>query len=407
MNDFSHKVTSTGEIPFYFPQPINIKPLYYMKNIKWGFSYIFNKFFWKNISVWCYIVFRKFLTYFFADVTISVCDSQSKEENELIHVEGISKSFKVAKRTTGLRQAMKALFFREHTIVKALKDLSFSIELGEIVGYIGPNGAGKSTTIKIMSGILVPNEGNCTIMGYTPWKDRVQYVKNIGVVFGQRSQLWWDVPVMDSFELLKDIYNVPDEEYKTTIHLLIETLELQNLMNLPVRQLSLGQRMRCEIAASLIHSPKILFLDEPTIGLDAVSKIAVRQFIKTINQEKKVTVILTTHDMNDIEALADRVILIGKGSLLYDGNLEVLRKQFGTHKTITADFLKNTNKIDIAGTSTLSWSPERVVLSIDTERVLTSEVITQLSSKVELIDVSIEAQPIEDIIVQLYKEYQI
>jgi ABC-2 type transport system ATP-binding protein len=325
----------------------------------------------------------------------------------LIKVEGITKSFKVAKRSTGLVQATKALFYREHTIVEALKDITFSIEPGEIVGYIGPNGAGKSTTIKIMSGILVPDGGKCSIMGFTPWKNRVEYVKNIGVVFGQRSQLWWDVPVIDSFELLKDIYYVPQQEYNSTLDLLIETLELQDIINSPVRQLSLGQRMRCEIAASLIHNPQILFLDEPTIGLDAVSKIAVRQFIKTINQEKGVTVVLTTHDMNDIEALANRVILIGKGSLLYDGKLEELRKRFGTHKTITADYRKNSNSIDIPGTSIINWSPEHAVLSIDTEQILTSDVITQLSKKVDLLDVTIESQPIEDIIVQLYKEFQI
>ncbi|MDQ0976689.1 ABC-2 type transport system ATP-binding protein [Neobacillus niacini] len=325
----------------------------------------------------------------------------------MIKVEGITKSFKVAKRSTGLLQATKALFYREHTIVEALKDITFTIEPGEIVGYIGPNGAGKSTTIKIMSGILVPDGGKCGIMGFTPWKNRVEYVKNIGVVFGQRSQLWWDVPVIDSFELLKDIYYVPQQEYKATLDLLIETLELQDIINSPVRQLSLGQRMRCEIAASLIHNPQILFLDEPTIGLDAVSKIAVRQFIKTINQEKGVTVVLTTHDMNDIEALANRVILIGKGSLLYDGKLEELRKRFGTHKTITADYRKNSNSIDIPGTSIIHWSPEHAVLSIDTEQILTSDVITQLSKKVDLLDVTIESQPIEDIIVQLYKEFQI
>ncbi|NWQ44489.1 ATP-binding cassette domain-containing protein [Bacillus sp. EB106-08-02-XG196] len=325
----------------------------------------------------------------------------------MIKLEGITKSFKVAKRSNGLLQATKSLFYREHTIVEALKDISFTIEPGEIVGYIGPNGAGKSTTIKIMSGILVPDGGTCSIMGFTPWKNRVEYVKNIGVVFGQRSQLWWDVPVIDSFELLKDIYKVPQEEYKSTFDLLIETLEIKNIINSPVRQLSLGQRMRCEIAASLIHNPQILFLDEPTIGLDAVSKIAVRQFIKTINQVKGVTVVLTTHDMNDIEALATRVILIGKGSLLYDGKIEELRKRFGTHKTITADYRKNTNSFDIPGTTIIHWSPEHAVLSIDTEQILTSDVITQLSKKVDLLDVTIESQPIEDIIVQLYKEFQI
>jgi ABC-2 type transport system ATP-binding protein len=325
----------------------------------------------------------------------------------LIAVEGLSKSFKVAKRSTGLRQAMKALFYREHTIVPALNDISFSIHTGEIVGYIGPNGAGKSTTIKVMSGILVPDQGNCTIMGYTPWKERVPYVKNIGVVFGQRSQLWWDVPVMDSFELLRDIYKVPHQEYKQNVDLLIETLDLKNLVNSPVRQLSLGQRMRCEIAASLLHSPKILFLDEPTIGLDAVSKMAVRQFIKTMNKEKGVTVILTTHDMNDIEALADRVILIGKGSLLYDGKLTKLRSRFGAHKKITVDYRENSTRFEIPGTDLLSWTPERAVMSVNTEQMMVSEAITHLSAKVEIADVSIEAQPIEDIIVQLYKEYQI
>lgn len=337
----------------------------------------------------------------------SVTHNRSGGGKRLIHLQGISKSFKIAKRQSGFRQAAKSLFYREHTIVDALKEISFSINPGEIVGYIGPNGAGKSTTIKIMSGILVPDTGSCSIMGFTPWKDRVQYVQNIGVVFGQRSQLWWDVPVMDSFELLKDIYKVPQQEYQTSIELLIETLELENILYSPVRQLSLGQRMRCEIAASLLHNPKILFLDEPTIGLDAASKIAVRQFIKTINKEKGVTVILTTHDMNDIEALADRVILIGKGSLLYDGQLEELRKQFGSQKTITADFRKNAQPIDIQGATVLSRSPEQVVLSIDTEQVNTSEIITQLSNKLELIDVSIEAQPIEETILKLYKEYQV
>lgn len=246
----------------------------------------------------------------------------------MITVNGINKSFKVAKRTAGVGSAFKALFRREYTEVAALSDISFSIGQGEVVGYIGPNGAGKSTTIKVMSGILVPDSGTCSIMGFTPWLERVKYVKNIGVVFGQRSQLWWDVPVIDSFELLRDIYDVPEHEYRSNLTLLTETLDLSGLLNTPVRQLSLGQRMRCELAASLLHSPSILFLDEPTIGLDAVSKLAVREFIKVINKEKGVTVILTTHDMNDIEALAQRILLIGKGRLLYDGGVDELRGRY-------------------------------------------------------------------------------
>ncbi|WP_251553605.1 ABC transporter ATP-binding protein [Neobacillus muris] len=325
----------------------------------------------------------------------------------MIKLEGISKSYRIAKRQAGLRQAAKALFHRDYTTVHALKDLSFSIQPGEIVGYIGPNGAGKSTTIKIMSGILVPDAGNCTIIGYTPWKDRARYVHNIGVVFGQRSQLWWDVPVIESFELLKDIYKIPYPDFNASLDLLIETLNLQDIVHAPVRQLSLGQRMRCEMAASLLHSPQILFLDEPTIGLDAVSKIAVRQFIKTINQEKGVTVILTTHDMNDIEALADRVLLIGKGSLLYDGRLEELRKHFGTQKTITADYKTAQQPFIIPGADLLSWSPERAVVSVDTANTNTSDVIMELSRQVDLTDISIDAKPIEETIVQLYKEYQI
>jgi len=325
----------------------------------------------------------------------------------VISVEGLHKSFKVAKRSAGLRQAAKALFSREYTTVQALNDISFRIEPGEIAGYIGPNGAGKSTTIKIMSGILVPDQGTCSILGYTPWKERASYVRHIGVVFGQRSQLWWDVPVIDSFELLRDIYKIPKAEYDANVELLTETLDLQALLGTPVRQLSLGQRMRCEIAASLLHGPSILFLDEPTIGLDAVSKIAVRQFIRTINKEKGVTIILTTHDMSDIEALADRILLIGNGSLLFDGKLPQLRSQFGTRKTITADYAETAAPFDIEGASLLSWSPERAVLSVDTEQANISDVISELSGRVELKDVSVEAQPIEEIIVQLYKEYRI
>jgi ABC-2 type transport system ATP-binding protein len=325
----------------------------------------------------------------------------------MIKLKGISKSYKVAKRAAGLREATKSLFFRDHTVIPALQDVSFEIPEGEIVGYIGPNGAGKSTTIKIMSGILMPDMGTCTIMGYTPWKDRVEYVKNIGVVFGQRSQLWWDGPVIDSFELLRDIYKVPQTKYEETLNLLVDSLDLDSLLNSPVRQLSLGQRMRCEIAASLLHSPKILFLDEPTIGLDAVSKIAVRGFIKRINQEKGVTIILTTHDMSDIEALANRVILIGKGTLLYDGELSELRKRFGSKRTITIDYHENTEPFQLPGATILSWSPQRATLSIDTEISFTSEIIARLSEKVELIDVAIETRPIEEIIVELYKEYQI
>lgn len=325
----------------------------------------------------------------------------------MITVEGVCKTFKVAKRSAGIKAAAKALFKREYTDIEALRDVSFNIDEGEVVGYIGPNGAGKSTTIKVMSGILVPDSGTCEIMGRTPWNDRIAHVKNIGVVFGQRSQLWWDVPVIDSFELLKDIYKIPQLEYKKNMDMLIETLDISSIVNTPVRQLSLGQRMRCEIAASLLHSPRILFLDEPTIGLDAVSKIAVRQFIKSINKEKNVTVILTTHDMNDIEALAERILLIGKGRILYDGSINNLRNQFGTNKTITIDYIENNRSLEIEGTKLLAWTPERACIYVDTRQTRVSDVISILSDRLELLDVTVENPPIEEIIVQLYKEYEI
>lgn len=325
----------------------------------------------------------------------------------MIEVENLNKSFKVLQRGSGVTSALKSLISPRFTSVQALKDISFKINEGEIVGYIGPNGAGKSTTIKIISGILVPDSGKCNILGNTPWKNRVKHVNNIGVVFGQRSQLWWDVPVIDSYNLLKDIYKIPYIVYKNNLELLTSTLDLSTLLKTPVRQLSLGQRMRCEIGASLLHDPKILFLDEPTIGLDAVSKIAVRNFIKTINKEKKVTVILTTHDMSDIEALAERIILIGKGQVLMDGKLTELKNKFRAQKNITVDFTESEEPIDIQGTTILSREKERISLSVDLEKIKVSEVISLLSNKLDILDVSVDSRPIEEIIIDLYKEYKI
>ncbi len=244
----------------------------------------------------------------------------------MIVMENVCKSYKIAKRNAGFGEACKALFRREYDVIHALQNVSFTIEDGEMVGYIGPNGAGKSSTIKILSGILTPDSGTVLVDGRIPYKDRIAHVRQIGVVFGQRSQLWWDVPVIDSFELLKDIYGIPHNVYQNNIEELTELLGLKELLRSPARQLSLGQRMRCEIAASLLHSPRILFLDEPTIGLDAVSKLAVRDFIKKQNELHNTTVILTTHDMQDIEALSKRIILIGKGKILLDGGLSDIKK---------------------------------------------------------------------------------
>lgn len=244
----------------------------------------------------------------------------------MIQVKNLCKTYRVSRREGGLLQAVKALGKRETHEIKALDDLSFTIGDGEIVGYIGPNGAGKSSTIKVLSGILVPDSGECVVNGRVPWKERKKHVAEIGVVFGQRSQLWWDVPVVDSFELLRDIYSIDQARYQRNVEELTELLDLSQLLRTPARQLSLGQRMRCEIAASLLHDPKVLFLDEPTIGLDAISKLAVRSFIQQRNRTHGTTVLLTTHDMQDIEALATRILLIGQGRLLLDGSFDDVRR---------------------------------------------------------------------------------
>ena len=247
----------------------------------------------------------------------------------MIRMEGICKSYHVAKRNAGFKAACRTLFTREYETIRALDQVSFTIGDGEMVGYIGPNGAGKSSTIKILSGILTPDSGECLVNGRTPWKDRINHVRDIGVVFGQRTQLWWDVPVIDSYELLKDIYSISKETYNRNLEELTDLLNLAELLKTPARQLSLGQRMRCEIGASLLHGPRLLFLDEPTIGLDAVSKLAVREFILRQNEEHGTTVILTTHDMQDIDALCSRVLLVGKGQLLLDGNPAQIRAMAG------------------------------------------------------------------------------
>ncbi len=248
----------------------------------------------------------------------------------MITMEHVCKSYKIAKRNAGFGEACKALFHREYETIHALNDVTFTIDDGEMVGYIGPNGAGKSSTIKILSGILTPDCGTVLVDGKIPYRNRIRHVNEIGVVFGQRSQLWWDVPVIDSFELLKDIYSIPESRYRQSLEELTELLDLAELLRSPARQLSLGQRMRCEIAASLLHRPRTLFLDEPTIGLDAVSKLAVRDFIRKQNKIHKTTVILTTHDMQDIEALTSRIILIGKGQILMDGTLDDIKKGGGS-----------------------------------------------------------------------------
>ncbi|MDD3341195.1 MAG: ATP-binding cassette domain-containing protein [Bacilli bacterium] len=324
-----------------------------------------------------------------------------------IEVKNIHKQFKVAKRKSGVKATLKNFIKREYKVVDAIKDISFSIDKGEIVGYIGPNGAGKSTTIKILSGILVPDGGTCKIGGQVPWVSREKYVSKIGVVFGQRSQLWWDIPAEDTFDLLKDIYKLDSLEYQKTKEELVQLLAIQDIIEVPVRQLSLGQRMRCEIAASLLHKPEILFLDEPTIGLDAVSKKIVREFIKKINKEQNVTVILTTHDMSDIESLAKRIILIGKGSILYDGSLKKLKNRYDTYKYVKVYTKKSIQKLRKKGILEQEKQTDSYLFTIDTTVLDVSSFLNYISGKVDIEDIDVEHENIDNIIVKLYEEYQI
>jgi ABC-2 type transport system ATP-binding protein len=324
----------------------------------------------------------------------------------MIKVEHISKTFKVSRRNAGFSEAFKALFHKQYECIKALDDISFQIDDGEMVGYIGPNGAGKSSTIKVLSGILTPDSGHCSINERVPWKDRTAHVKEIGVVFGQRSQLWWDVPVIDSFELLRDIYRIPTQTYNNNLEELVTLLNLSEIVRTPARQLSLGQRMRCEIAASLLHSPKILFLDEPTIGLDAVSKLAVRDFILERNRVHKTTVILTTHDMQDIETLTRRIILIGKGKILMDGNLEDIRKQFATNKLLTVEH--GGGAIEPGeGMRAVSVNNQLALFDIDLSKLTVSDAIAKISKQVEVIDLSVDGPSIDEVVAKLYHQYQI
>lgn len=324
----------------------------------------------------------------------------------MIEASHLSKGFVVNRRKSGLKQAAKSLFQRERTFIQALDDVSFTIPDGQVVGYIGPNGAGKSTTVKILSGILTPDSGSCLINGRTPWKQRREHVAEIGVVFGQRSQLWWDVPAADSFDLIRDIYRIGDDAYRRTLARLTELLDLGELLKTPVRQLSLGQRMRCEIAASLLHSPKILFLDEPTIGLDAVSKIAVRDFIRAINRENGTTVILTTHDMQDIEALTERILLIGRGRILLDGSLSDLKACHSARRTIRVAY-EGSRLPAFEQMKILKDRDGHAELALDTAVLSVPEAISLLSSQVEIRDLSVSGESVEELVVSLYQEFAI
>ena len=305
-----------------------------------------------------------------------------------------------------VRKKGKTMFSpREKTIVKALDGVSFAIEPGQCVGYIGPNGAGKSTTIKCLSGILTPTKGEVTVLGRTPWKERVRHVADIGVVFGQRTQLWWDLPVEDSFELLRDIYKLDKTAYARRKAQLVEALDIGELLRTPVRQLSLGQRMRCDLVASLLHSPKILFLDEPTIGLDAVSKLNMRAFVKEMNRRDGTTVLLTTHDMDDVESLCDRLMLIGHGKKLMDGTVDDLRALAGAKRILKATV--GAGEVTLPHDAVLRRKEGSMIeVEFDPKAIHTDELVLHLIKTCGLNDMQVQDLPLDETVAALYRSMQ-
>lgn len=317
----------------------------------------------------------------------------------LILCESLSKTYRIRQRNGGW---LKSFVAPSVVQIKALHAISFSIGQGELVGYIGPNGAGKSTTVKILSGILTPDEGACSVLGWTPWRERMRLAARIGVVFGQRSQLWWDLPVMDSFALLRDIYRVSKADYRKNLDELVDRLSLAPLLATPVRQLSLGQRMRCELASSMLHSPDILFLDEPTIGLDAVSKLAVREFVHDLNRERGLTAILTTHDMDDIQALCSRVMLIGKGTILMDGSVQALLVSEHERRIVATLERPLLSEWLPAGVTSKKGSGNEWTIFFDPLSIPAAVLIAMLNEKCGIIDVMVENPPIDEVIARRY-----
>ena len=315
-----------------------------------------------------------------------------------IQVDHLQKNFWVRKKKD------KRSLFREKEKVEALRDLSFQIERGELVGYIGPNGAGKSSTVKILSGILTPDGGSATIGGLIPWENRKEHVRRIGVVFGQRMQLWWDVPILDSFSLLKDIYRIPDAAWKKRLDELSGALQLEDLMRTPLRLLSLGQRMRAELCGSLLHQPELLFLDEPSIGLDSISKLALRDFLRWENREHGTTILLTTHDMEDIAALCPRVMVLGHGRKLFDGELSALLARYDTSRTVTVRFGEGNVQPALPEGLSVSREGDDLKIIYDPRKNPTADILASLQQAGTLRELTIQPQNIDHLIADMYRE---
>ncbi len=325
------------------------------------------------------------------------------QDNIAIEVKDLRKEFKVSSSGKGFLGKLQALFHRGHKIITAVNDIDFKIRRGEFVGYVGENGAGKSTTIKMLTGILVPTSGTAEVNGIVPYKDRKKNAAKIGVVFGQRTQLWWDLPVHESFDLLRVIFRVSRSDFDRQMAKLEEALGLRPLLEMPVRKLSLGQRMRCDIAASLIHNPPVLFLDEPTIGLDVLAKQSVRNFLSEINRTEGTTIILTTHDMNDIEQLCKRLIILEEGKIMFDGETELLKQKFVHEKVIEVEFYEENCVMQrIPGATVVREQGCKKWLTFDKDNFGIGDVIGTIASQYKIKDISVKEPSVESIVRNIY-----
>lgn len=322
----------------------------------------------------------------------------------MIEVRGLSKHFRVRKRHEGRWAALRDFVARETRTVRAVDDLSFSVAKGEVVGYLGPNGAGKSTTIKMLTGLLVPTSGHLTVEGLVPWKARRRYVARIGAVFGQRTTLWWDLPVIESLELLRYIYRVPEGTFRANLREFERVLELRDFLKAPVRTLSLGQRMRADLCAALLHNPDLLFLDEPTVGLDVVAKERIRGFIKHVNAARETTVLLTTHDLADVQRLCPRVLIIDHGKKLFDGAFSTLQTRFGGAWQLEVDFAEPYPDVSVEGADVLSRGELRAVYAFDRRTLSASELIGRLSARYSLRDLSVREPDAEATVRRIYEQ---
>lgn len=332
----------------------------------------------------------------------------------MIEIQNLEKTFKVLNRKQGIKGAFTDLFSKDYNYVEAVKNISLHIDKGEIVGYLGPNGAGKSTTIKMMTGILKPTSGKIFISGTEPYENRRRHAQNIGVVFGQRSQLWWSLPVIESYKVLKEIYRIEDEAYKRNMKLFEDLVDIKSLYGKPVRQLSLGQRMLCEVIAAFLHDPKVVFLDEPTIGLDVAIKDKIRGIIKYLNEEKKTTIVLTSHDTSDIEALCERAIIIDKGTLIFDNTIEKLKEMFGKYRTLKVKTSEENNQKELVSKLlekefmkdeyTINEEEGHLIpIVINEQKLPLTKVLNYLLTNLDVKDVQIEDVGVESVIKKIYE----